>query len=104
MPSLPAEIWKQNSVVTSKLFVTAKAIASLELDPRRETADIDRSNNRFPQSIATETFALTNASKERNPMQRASDEFDFHQAVAERGVREAVAERDRVFGGDYWGW
>ncbi|MDZ4828722.1 MAG: M1 family metallopeptidase [Phycisphaerae bacterium] len=71
---LPAEIWKQNSVVTSKLFVTAKAIASIELDPRRETADIDRSNNRFPQSIAAETFALTNASKERNPMQRARDE------------------------------
>ena len=37
-------------------------------------------------------------------MQRTPDEFDFHQAIAERGVREAVAERDRVFGGDYWRW
>jgi hypothetical protein len=71
---LPAELWTKNSEVASKLLVTDKAIRSIELDPRRETGDADRSNNRYPQEIGKETFRVVKPRPERNPMQRALDE------------------------------
>ncbi len=72
--TLPAEIWRRNSRLTSKLFVTEQPVVAVELDPRRETGDADRSNNAYPQAIDKETFALSNDTKDRNPMQRARDE------------------------------
>jgi hypothetical protein len=71
---LPAEIWRRNAVLASKLFVTEKPVAKVEIDPRRETADADRANNEFPQAIRDEAFAVTKGSKERNPMQLRRDE------------------------------
>jgi enoyl-CoA hydratase/carnithine racemase len=37
-------------------------------------------------------------------MRREADEFDFMAAVEELGMRSALAERERRFGGDWWGW
>lgn len=37
-------------------------------------------------------------------MQREPDEFDFHAYSREHGMKAAMAERDRRYGGDYWGW
>lgn len=37
-------------------------------------------------------------------LRRDPEDFDFAAAVAERGLREALAERERAFGGRYWGW
>jgi len=71
---LPAELWTKNSDTASKLLVTAKKIARVELDPKRETGDADRGNNEFPQAIALESFGVTKSPRERNPMQRARDE------------------------------
>jgi hypothetical protein len=71
---LPAEIWRRDSVLTSKLFITDRPIVRVELDPRRETADADRTNNLYPPAIREETFTVTKPPKERNPMQLARDE------------------------------
>jgi hypothetical protein len=49
-------------------------VVQVELDPRRETADADRTNNHFPQQIRDERFAVEKPERERNPMQRARDE------------------------------
>ena len=46
---IPAEIWRFNCKHVSKLIMTDKEIRSLELDPHLETADVDITNNHFPQ-------------------------------------------------------
>jgi len=48
---IPAEIWRRNSRAVSKLLIRDKAIASIQVDPRRETADADFSNNHYPGRI-----------------------------------------------------
>ena len=37
-------------------------------------------------------------------MERQADEFDFHHAVQQEGLRDALRLRDERFGGRYWGW
>ncbi|MBY0245321.1 MAG: M1 family metallopeptidase [Sphingobacteriaceae bacterium] len=42
---IPAQIWRLNEQKTSKFYVHDKEVASIKLDPMRETADIDEKNN-----------------------------------------------------------
>jgi hypothetical protein len=42
---IPAQIWRLNEKTVSKFYVQDKEVASIRLDPMRETADIDESNN-----------------------------------------------------------
>ncbi len=70
---IPAEIWRHNGEQVSKLLHTRKEILSLTLDPRDETADVDRRNNHFPRLMDEETFRLQKTPKSKNPMQRAND-------------------------------
>jgi hypothetical protein len=42
---IPAQIWRHNEMKTSKFYIHDKEVASIKLDPLRETADIDESNN-----------------------------------------------------------
>ena len=42
---IPAQIWRHNELKTSKFYVKDKEVASILVDPLRETADIDTSNN-----------------------------------------------------------
>jgi enoyl-CoA hydratase/carnithine racemase len=37
-------------------------------------------------------------------LRRESDEFDFMALIERDGMRSAVAERNRRFAGDWWGW
>lgn len=48
---IPAEIWRYDSKSVTKMLMREKRIESIELDPRREIADADRSNNYFPQLL-----------------------------------------------------
>ena len=67
---IPAEIWRRSPRQITKLFVAEKEIASVELDPRWETADVDRSNNYFPQRIEPTRLELFKRSARPNLMQR----------------------------------
>ena len=42
---IPAQIWRKNENIITKAFVKDKEVASIQLDPFKETADIDESNN-----------------------------------------------------------
>src|SRR5262249_12686698 len=42
---IPAQVWRLNEKKVVKTFVKDKEVASIKLDPMRETADIDESNN-----------------------------------------------------------
>ncbi|GAB5442083.1 MAG: M1 family metallopeptidase [Fuerstiella sp.] len=68
---LPAEIWVKNSQRTSHLLLAEQPIRSIELDPYRETADTDLSNNHFPPKIRKSRFRLYKESKSKNEMQKA---------------------------------
>jgi hypothetical protein len=46
---IPAQIWRRNENHVTKVFLTNKRATSIKLDPMRETADIDESNNSWPQ-------------------------------------------------------
>jgi hypothetical protein len=44
-----AEIWRKNEAEVSKVFIKNKQVVSIQLDPLRETADIDEANNKWPR-------------------------------------------------------
>ena len=81
---IPAQIWRMNENKVTKLFLTNKKAIGIKLDPMRETADIDESNNTWPKSTSNTTpskFAIFKAraaggrgqSTGINPMQKAME-------------------------------
>ena len=71
---IPAQIWRKNSRQVDRLFVTDKEIVRLELDPQRETADTEESNNAWPPKLVPSRFQLFKDKVEKNPMQKAKGE------------------------------
>ena len=69
--TIPVQIWRQNGNVTQKLIATDKEITRLELDPRRETADADESNNHWPPKLVPSRFKLFKEETKKNLMQKA---------------------------------
>ncbi len=55
---IPAEIWRYNIKEVTKMLIRDQAMASIELDPRHETADSDYSNNFFPPRIQRSRLEL----------------------------------------------
>ncbi|MDB4924001.1 M1 family metallopeptidase [Mucilaginibacter sp.] len=55
---IPAQIWRLNEKTASKFYVQDKEVASIKLDPLRETADIDESNNYWGKMPAPSKFAI----------------------------------------------
>lgn len=45
----PAEIWNKNDKEVNKAITSDKEIVSIVVDPKKETADIDTSNNTWPK-------------------------------------------------------
>ncbi|MDZ7638453.1 MAG: hypothetical protein U5J83_09435 [Bryobacterales bacterium] len=66
---IPTEIWRRNAAVVSKLLITPKEIATIEVDPRLETADADRGNNYWPPQPAKTRFQIFKDQRPKNPMQ-----------------------------------
>jgi len=48
---IPAQIWRKNEKGLTKVFIKDKQVTGIKLDPMRETADIDESNNKWPNNI-----------------------------------------------------
>ena len=71
---VPVQIWRHNEKQFSKVFVKNKVVTAIRLDPYRETADIDESNNNWPVRQMPSRFQVFKAHKEGkmpNPMRRA---------------------------------
>ncbi|MEO6733709.1 MAG: M1 family metallopeptidase [Ferruginibacter sp.] len=45
---IPVQIWRKNENTVTKTFLKDKEVASIKLDPLRETADINEGNNSWP--------------------------------------------------------
>jgi len=73
-----AQIWRKNESKVVKTFVKDKEVASIKLDPMRETADIDEKNNSWNVQTEPSKFQLfktrsrgpRGASTGANPMQK----------------------------------
>ncbi|PWS32961.1 M1 family metallopeptidase [Pedobacter paludis] len=78
---IPAQIWRHNELKTSKFYVKDKEVESILVDPLRETADIDTSNNTWGGKAKESKFkvykmktggAVRGQSVGQNPMQKAA--------------------------------
>jgi hypothetical protein len=82
---IPAQVWRLNEKNVTKFFMKNKEVASIKLDPMRETADINESNNSWgdmPQPTKFEVFkqkqnAARGQSQGMNPMQKANEKKAF---------------------------
>jgi hypothetical protein len=55
---IPAQVWRLNERSVSKFYIQDKEVASIKLDPMRETADIDESNNYWGKLPEPSKFQL----------------------------------------------
>jgi len=69
---IPAEIWRFDDKVVSKVFWFEKEVIAIALDPNLEIPDADRNNNYWPQRVVPGRFELFKQQRQRseNPMQR----------------------------------
>jgi hypothetical protein len=83
---IPAQVWRLNEKKVVKTFVKNKEVASIKLDPMRETADIDESNNSWGTIAEPTKFQMfkTKQGAARgqtqggiNPMQKAQERKAF---------------------------
>ena len=70
---VPVEIWRKNEKKFTKVFVKDKEVSGIVIDPYKETADIDVSNNNWPVKELPTRFEVYKKSKTeevKNAMQR----------------------------------
>jgi hypothetical protein len=80
---IPAQVWRKNEGHLTKLFIKDKEVESIRLDPNRETADIDESNNSWPVVTTESKFQVFKAKQQllrsipqtNNPMQQQKKAF-----------------------------
>jgi hypothetical protein len=65
---LPAEIWRFNHRAVTKLMIRQQPIVAIEVDPRRETADVNYSNNHFPGRIEKSRIELYKEDPDKHDM------------------------------------
>jgi len=78
---IPAQIWRLNETKITKLFIKDREVASIKLDPMRETADIDETNNSWPKMPELTKFEVFKSRQQtarsipnaNNPMQKAAE-------------------------------
>jgi len=71
---IPVEIWRKNEDNFTKVFVKNKEVDAIIIDPYKETADIDESNNNWPVKQLPSRFQVFKKHKMEkalNPMQKA---------------------------------
>jgi hypothetical protein len=85
---IPAQVWRHNENKVVKTFIKDKEVASVKLDPYRETADINESNNTYNTMPEPSKFTIFKGrqggggprgggGQAGNPMQRAQDKKGF---------------------------
>jgi hypothetical protein len=80
---IPAQVWRINEKKVVKTFVKDKEVASVRLDPYKETADIDESNNSWGTMPPPSRFSVFKQKLNVipapgiNPMQKAKEKKAF---------------------------
>lgn len=79
---VPVTVWRLNEERFSKVFIKDKEVTGIRIDPFKETADIDETNNMWPVKELPSKFQLfregqrvtRGASSGGNAMQKAAEE------------------------------
>jgi hypothetical protein len=80
---IPVQVWRKNEKNVIKTFMKDKEVASIKLDPYRETADIDETNNTYGDIKEPSKFKLFKQKQNMtpapgiNPMQKAQEKKGF---------------------------
>ncbi len=81
---IPAQIWRKNENSVTKVYVKDKEVKSIRLDPMRETADINESNNTWGTISEPSKFQLFKLKQNARgqstgitPMQKAKEKKGF---------------------------
>lgn len=83
---IPAQVWRLNENKVTKFFMKDKRVTGIRLDPMKETADIDESNNTWAtvtaepskfQLFKAKQGAARGQSQGINPMQKAAEKKSF---------------------------
>jgi Peptidase family M1 domain len=84
---IPAQVWRLNENKVVKTFIKDKEVASVKLDPFRETADINVSNNNWNTIAEPSKFTIFKGrqtggprgggGQNGNPMQKAQEKKGF---------------------------
>ncbi|MDE3249336.1 MAG: M1 family metallopeptidase [Bacteroidota bacterium] len=86
---IAAQIWRKNEGKIVKTFMKDKQVTKVQLDPLRETADINTSNNSWPkiadepsrfQAFKMKQAALRATNNSNNPMQKAAEKGEGKKA------------------------
>ena len=91
---IPAETWRVDSTQCDTLIIANKPMKSLELDPYRETADIDRNNNYFPPVIESTKFQLFKS--RRGGGDEGGNPMQFAKAAEAKKVEAAKAAKAAI--------
>ncbi len=67
---IPVYIWRKNENKVTKYFLKNKEVASIKLDPMRETADINEKNNTWPSFETPSRFQLFKSKTDDGPRRR----------------------------------
>ena len=86
---IPAEIWRADNRKVTKVLMRKKTIEKVELDPHRETADVDRGDNMLPRELVESRFKLFKKKVESNPMR---DAREAEEEAAEAKAAKAKAD------------
>lgn len=78
---IPAQVWRLNEQKVTKVFMKNKEVASIKLDPMKETADINEKNNNWGTIATASKFSAfkmkqgpaRGQSQGINPMQKAEE-------------------------------
>jgi hypothetical protein len=79
---IPAQVWRKNEKSVIKTFMKDKEVASIKLDPYKETADIDETNNTYGNIKEPSKFKVFKQKQNvqqqgMNPMQKAKEKKAF---------------------------
>jgi hypothetical protein len=80
---IPAQVWRKNEKTVTKSFMKEKEVASIKLDPYKETADIDEANNTYGDIKEPSKFKVFKQKQNvqpapgLNPMQKANQKKGF---------------------------
>jgi Peptidase family M1 domain len=86
---IPAQVWRKNEGSLAKTFMKDKQVTKVQLDPMKETADINTANNAWPkipdapsklQAFKIRQNALRATNNSNNPMQKAEEKKEGKKA------------------------
>lgn len=80
---IPVQVWRKNEKNVIKTFMKDREVASIKLDPYKETADVDETNNTAGEIKEPSKFKLFKQKQNVqqppgiNPMQKADQKKGF---------------------------